>query len=291
MDLARDALGYDWSQLFDFSMRHLSSAVGDAAHALRHPRSAAADVFETSEAIAHFVEPVSDTLSPVMTERHVKWHYDVLEVPLEELLSAAHAAGTKHNDAFIAGVTAGLRLYHEGHDARVEELRLTMPISIRKPGDPIGGNRITLMRFKVPVGTTDASERMAEIHRRSEEVKADRSVPFTNAIAGALNLLPRSYIGGMLKHVDFVASNVPGIRVPLYLSGARVDRFYGFGPTIGSALNVTLMSYCENCYVAVNIDTGAVPDPDVLMDCLRKGFDEVLAVSGGKGRAALPIMR
>jgi diacylglycerol O-acyltransferase len=130
---------------------------------------------------------------------------------------------------------------------------------------------------------------MAEIHRRSDSVKADRSLPFTNAIAGALNLLPRAYIGGMLKHVDFLASNVPGIRVPLYLAGARVNSFYGFGPTIGAALNVTLMSYCDTCFVGVNIDTGAVPDPNVLMDCLRNGFDEVLAVAGGTGRAVLPI--
>ncbi len=286
--LARDALGYDWSQLFDFSMRHLGSAPGDVAHALRHPRETVTEAVATGEAIAHFVEPVSDTLSPVMTERHLNWHYDVLEFPLADILSAAHAAGAKHNDAFIAGVTAGLRRYHERHDTQVEELRLTMPISIRKPEDPIGGNRITLMRFKVPVDTADPSERMAEIRRRSQSVKADRSLPYTNSIAGALNLLPRSYIGGMLKHVDFLASNVPGIRVPLYLTGARVESFYGFGPTTGAALNLTLMSYDDTCYVGVNIDTGAVPDPDVLMDCLRKGFNEVLAVGGGKGHSVLP---
>jgi diacylglycerol O-acyltransferase / wax synthase len=89
--------------------------------------------------------------------------------------------------------------------------------------------------------------------------------------------------------MDFLASNVPGIRSPLYLAGARIDSFYGFGPTIGAALNVTLMSYCDTCYVGVNIDTGAISDPDVLMDCLRNGFDEVLAVGGGTGRAVLPI--
>jgi diacylglycerol O-acyltransferase / wax synthase len=205
------------------------------------------------------------------------------------MLGAAHDAGAKHNDAFIAAVTGGLRYYHERHDAQVEELRPTMPISIRKTNDPIGGNRITLMRFKLPVDVAEPSKRMAEIHRRCDSVKADRSLPFTNAIAGALNLLPRAYIGGMLKHVDFLASDVPGIRVPLYLAGARVDSFYGFGPTVGAALNVTLMSYCDTCYVGVNIDTGAVPDPDVLMDCLRNGFDEVLAVGGGTGRAVLPV--
>ena len=62
------------------------------------------------------------------------------------------------------------------------------------------------------------------------------------------------------------------------LAGAEVDSFYGFGPTIGAALNVTLMSYRGTCDVGVNIDTGAVPDPDVMMECLRQGFDEVLAV-------------
>ena len=288
VDLARDALGHNWSQLVDFSRRRLSSAVGDVAHGLRHPRETVTDGVATGQSIARFVAPVSDTLSPLMTERHPAWHFGVLEFPLGEMLRAAHTAAARHNDAFLAGIAAGLRLYHERHGTPIDELRVTMPISIRKPDDPIGGNRITLMRFKVPVGITDPAERMAETRRRCESVKTDRSLPYTNAIAGTLNLLPRAYIGGMLKHIDFVASNVPGVPVPLYLTGARVDRFYGFGPTIGAALNVTLMSYCGTCHVGVNIDTGAVPDPDVLMDCLRSGFDEVLAVAGATGHTVVP---
>ena len=77
--------------------------------------------------------------------------------------------------------------------------------------------------------------------------------------------------------------------MPLYLTGAKVERFYGFGPTIGAALNVTLMSYCGTCCVGINIDTGAVPDPDVMVDCLRDGFDEVLAVGRRSGHATLPV--
>ena len=65
-----------------------------------------------------------------------------------------------HNDAFLSGITAGLRRYHERHGEQVDELRVTMPISIRKEDDPVGGNRITLMRFKVPAGITDPSDRM-----------------------------------------------------------------------------------------------------------------------------------
>ena len=119
-------------------------------------------------------------------------------------------------------------------------------------------------------------------------MKNDRSLPFTNALAGALNLLPRAYVGGMLKHIDFLASNVPGIPVPFYLTGAKVDAFYGFGPTIGAALNVTLMSYCGTCLVGVNMDSGAIPDPDVLMECMGEGFDEILGVVGRPGQVVLP---
>ena len=284
VELVRDALGYDWSRLFDFSKQLLASAPGEVAHAVRHPREAVTETVATGQSVARFLQPVSDTLSPVMTERHLSWHYDILQFPLDGILRAAHAAGAKHNDAFLSAVTAGLRLYHERHGQQVDELRVTMPVSIRKADDPIGGNRITLMRFKVPVSIADPSERMRETHKRCEPVKTDRSLPFTNAMAGTLNLLPRAYVGGMLKHIDFLASNVPGIPTPFYLSGAQVESFYGFGPTIGAALNVTLMSYCGMCFVGINIDTGAIPDPDILMDCMRSGFAEILAVAGQADR-------
>jgi len=288
VDLVRDALGHGWSRLFGFSKDVLTSAPGDAANALRHPRETVTETVATVQSVARFLQPASETLSPVMTERHLTWHYEVLQFPLMDILHAAHAARAKLNDAFLSGATAGLRFYHERHGERVDELRVTMPVSIRKAGDPIGGNRISLLRFKVPVAIADPSERMRKTHDRVEPMKTDRSLPFTDVLAGALNLLPRAYIGGMLKHIDFLASNVPGIPVPLYLSGARVDGFYAFGPTIGAALNITLMSYCGTCFVGINIDTGAVPDPDVLMDCMRDGFDEVLAVAGSSGHVVLP---
>lgn len=288
VDLVRDALGYGWSRLSGFSKELLTSAPGNAANAMRHPRETLSETVATVQSVARFLQPASETLSPVMTERAMSWHYDVLQVPLADLLHAAHQAGASLNDAFLSGVTAGLRMYHERHGERVDELRVTMPVSIRKDGDPIGGNRITLMRFKVPVSITDPGERMRETRDRCEPMKSDRSLPFTNVLAGALNLLPRAYIGGMLKHIDFLASNVPGIPVPLYLSGTRVEGFYAFGPTIGAALNVTLMSYCGTCFVGLNIDRGAVPDPDVLMDCMRDGFDEVLTSAGPTGHVELP---
>ena len=68
----------------------------------------------------------------------------------------------------------------------------------------------------------------------------------------------------MLKHVDFLASNVPGIGFPVYLAGARMTRYVPFGPTIGAAVNITLLSYDGTCEIGVTVDTAAVPDIEVV---------------------------
>ena len=102
----------------------------------------------------------------------------------------------------------------------------------------------------------------------------------TETIAGFLNMMPKGVIGAMLKGVDFLASNVPGVPVPMWLVGCQVMRFFPFGPTAGSAVNITLMSYNGLCCIGVNSDSAAVPDPDVLVDCLRAGFDEVCSLVG-----------
>ena len=57
-----------------------------------------------------------------------------------------------------------------------------------------------------------------------------------------------------------------------------MERLYAFGPPSGAAFNVTLISHCDTCCIGIVIDTTAVPDPDVLCDCLRAGFDEMLSL-------------
>ena len=193
------------------------------------------------------------------------------------------------NDAFVASLTGGLRRYHQLHGKEVGELRITLPISTRQEGDPPGGNRITLERFSVPVGITDPGRRMLVTGERCRAARDDRALPLSNAIAGTLNLLPSGVVGSMLKHIDFLASDVPGVSEPIYLAGALVSGYYVFGPTTGSAVNVTLLSYGPTCCIGFTVDTAAVPDPDDLMECVRQGFEEVLELGGDHRRVELPF--
>ena len=158
------------------------------------------------------------------------------------------------------------------------DLHLTMPISLREEGDEIGGNRITLMRFDVPVGVPDPAQRIRQIHARTGKVRHEKSLPYTQLIAGALNMMPRWYIGSILRHVDFLCSDVPGIPMPVFLGSARVVTQYAFGPTVGAAVNVTLLTYVDTCALGIDVDTGAIPDYDVFSESLVAGFDEVLTL-------------
>jgi len=288
-ELIRESLAYDWHRVFETLRHGLSDALPTAIGVAREPVRSVSDAVATARAIGRFVQPVSDTLSPVMTGRSLGRHLDMIAVDLHGLKHAAGAAGGTLNDAFVASVTGGLRRYHERHGVSVGDLRITLPISIRKEEDPAEGNRITLERFKVPVGVADPVKRMRLTGERCRAARDDRALPLTNAIAGTLNLLPSAVVGGMLKHIDFLASNVPGINIPIYLGGAPVSGYYAFGPTTGSSVNVTLLTYNGTCCVGFTIDTAAVPDYDVLMECFREGFEEVLDLGGEHQAADLPL--
>lgn len=284
-----ETIGHDWARLLHAVGDQVGGAPATAMRMARHPLRTAADAVEIAQSIGRTVAPVSDTRSPIMTRRSLRRRLDIVTVGLTDLKRSAAVAGGSVNDGFLAAITGGLRRYHDVHAVTSDELRVTLPISIRRDGDPPASNRITLQRFALPLFPEDPAARIQAIGRRCRAARGERSLPHTNAIAGALNLLPPGVIGGMLKHVDFLASNVPGIDVPLYLGGARVTSHVAFGPTIGAALNATLLSYDGTCFVGITADEAAVPDTDVLLTHLAEGFDEVLTLAGRGATARLPV--
>jgi len=277
-----DALRYD----LDLVRQAVSGVAGTAAKlpfiaadAIRHPLRTVAGAGEMAASVYRTMRPVAETGSPLMKERTLVRRLAVHEVSLSKLKAAAHRGGGALNDAFVAGIAGGLRRYHQTHGVQVADLHLTMPISVRTEDDAEGGNHITLARFDVPAGEADPAARIAETRARTTKARNEKSTPYIHIIAGAMNLMPRWYIGSVLRKVDFLASDVPGVPVPVYLAGAKVRIQYAFGPTIGSAVNVTLLTYVDTCALGIDVDTGAIPDFDEFHRCLVAGFDEVLALA------------
>ena len=65
----------------------------------------------------------------------------------------------------------------------------------------------------------------------------------------------------------------------MYLSGAEIQRIIPFGPRVGAATNVTLMSYAGTCYVGINIDPAAVTDTDGLVADVQAELAELAALA------------
>ncbi len=280
----RDTARYDARLAGNALKGTLKMAPKLISNGILRPLDTFSSAAEMAASVYRTVRPVNRTGSPLMTKRSLLRRLGVLEVPFAQLRAAAHVGDGALNDAFVAGVAGGLRRYHEKHGAELGDLHLTMPISLREEGDEMGGNRITVMRFDVPVGTSDPALRIRQIHEKTSKVRHEKSLPYTQWIAGALNMMPRWYIGSILRHVDFLCSDVPGIPVPVFLGGARVVTQYAFGPTVGSAVNVTLLTYVDVCTLGIDVDTGAIPDYDVFFECLVAGFDEVLALGSADAR-------
>ncbi|WP_083884150.1 wax ester/triacylglycerol synthase domain-containing protein [Nocardia higoensis] len=271
-----DIVTWNLSTGYQVARAGLSRAASAARQTLTAPVRAARDGAGLASSLVRFVRPITSTMSPVMTERGQARQLSVLEAPLAAMSAAAHRAQCTLNDAYLAALLLGLRTYHDRHGAPVEQLRITMPISIRTPEDPIGGNRITLARFAVRADIDDPVAMMRAVHTTVEAWRHEQAIPLSNAVAAVLNRLPSMVLAQMLEHVDFVASDVLGSPVPLYLAGAAVEQLHAFGPTLGTAFNATLVSHTGTCYIGLDIDTAAVTDPAEFLECLNNGLHAIL---------------
>ncbi|WP_067813641.1 wax ester/triacylglycerol synthase domain-containing protein [Nocardia inohanensis] len=270
-----DILAWNWSAGTDLVRGGMATALPLARRTVTDPIGLVKEGVALAGSLFRLAHPVTTTLSPLMTRRSLGRELTLLEVPLADLRRSAHRVGCTVNDAFLAATLIGLRAYHDRHGAKVDQLRVAMPISLRRATDPIGGNRITLARFAVPADTTGALDLMRALDHTIEGWKREPALPYSHAVAATFNRLPAGLLTDMFKHVDFVASDVPGSPVHLYFAGAKVERIYPFGPTTGTAFNITLISHVDTCCIGINSDTGAIPDPAQLTDCIAQGMRAV----------------
>lgn len=250
----------------------------------RDPVGATRSIVDTTRSIGRALRPVSEPMSAIMGARSLSTRFDALQCQVDRLKAASKTVDGTLNDAFVAAMLGGLARYHRHHDAMVDELRMTMPINVRKADDQgrTAGNVFAPARFAVPLGIDDPIERMGAVH---ELVQRERGEPAYGRIGqvstGLFSLRPAVFTrltGSMLKAIDFVTSNVPGPRFEVYMAGAKIERNIPFGPLGGAGANLTLYSHGGLAELGVNVDTAAVPDGEIFSEYIQEGIDEVLEV-------------
>jgi len=257
-------------------------AAATALRALSHPDRSAREALRFGGSLRRVLSDPEAGGSPLLRARSLSWRWIALDVEFAPLRAAGKSCGGSVNDAFLAALLGGFRIYHEQLGQPIEAMPIAIPVSVRREGDAEGGNRIAGARLAAPVGIADPAARIAAIGALVRGARSEPALDALGLVAPGLSRLPGPLIsqvaGGLTKHNDLQASNIPGIREDVYLAGAKIEHVYGFGPLPGCASMVTLVSHGSTCCIAVNLDPAAITEPDRFGQCLVDGFAEVLAL-------------
>ncbi len=264
------------------TLRRLADPVGAVRSGVGYARS-----------LGRVLKPPVGTESALLARRSMTMGLGAIDVPFADFKAATKAAGGSLNDGFLAALMGGFRRYHEAMGAEVAEAMPTsLPVSVRKADDPEGGNQIVTVRIAGPLAERDPVQRIARIRELVGGSRTEPAATVVEVVAPALARLPGTVLaqvtGQMTKHNDVMASCVPGLGDGFYLAGAAVERFYGYGPLAGGATLITFVTHGGVGCVGVGYDAASVTEPQIFLNCLVEGFDEVLALKPG---SAKPVLR
>lgn len=220
--------------------------------------------------------------SGLFKRRSLSWRFDGIELPLSDLKAAAKAAHGSLNDVFLAGLIGGFSRYHREMGVSLKAMPVGFPISLRTENDPMGGNKFAGSQYAAPLDIDDPIERVRHIQRFVRDTRAEAALDIMIRMMPVVTRLPLAAITAMTadftKAQDAQISNVPGIAHPVYMAGAEVTHFWPFAPVPGCGMMIVLMSHNGRCCIAINSDQAAVTEPDLLIECLRAGLDEIVAL-------------
>ena len=281
VELTRSGLRRLPLSLAGFAARRVTRAIGDVRDAVQAPSETVGRAVKSVSAIRRMAPGGVAAPSPLLARRSVNRRFEAMKFPLNDLRLPAKAHGFSVNDAYVAGISGALRLYHEHFGVPVDVVPLGMPINIRAADAAgRGANEWSAATLPAPVGIADPVARMQRVRELVLTARSDAGMNAAAMIAPITNWLPNAIISSMQPNlgIDVQASSVPGHPKPRHLAGARIVQSIPMGPAPGVALMVTMISMAGECHVGINYDTASITDPDVFRDCLERGFAEVFDV-------------
>ena len=240
-----------------------------------------ADAVAAVDALRRQVVIADPHRSPLLAPRSIGMRFDTLSVPLSTVKAAGKRLGCSVNDVFVTAVAGALGAYHDRMGEPCDELRMAMPVNLRGEGADEPGNNFSPTRLVVPTGPKDPVERLERVRRVISGARDDPGVTATWSMARLVAPLPTAMLVTLARSqartIDFVASNLRGSPVDLYLGGARLEGNFPMGPRAGCAVNVTTLSYRDSLDIGLNSDPAAISDPEALVTLLDESFADLVA--------------
>jgi len=244
---------------------------------------------DTLRGVVGQLTDVEPARSPLWTTRSLRRRVEVLRAPFLATRDAARALGGTLNTALLCAAADAAGRYHRELGSPIDELRASMAISTRK-SDGEAPNAFSLARMLVPTAPMPVRDRFTAVHEATVAAADDSAGALVGAAASLATSLPTGLITRIARlqsqTIDFATSNVKGTPIPVYVAGAEIVANYPVGPLGGVAFNLTLLSHVGSLDMGLNIDAGAVSEPELLRESLHRAFDDlVIAAAPKKGRA------
>jgi WS/DGAT/MGAT family acyltransferase len=280
MDLTRQRAGQLPFQLGQAAFSAIGAAAGTSGRFLRAPRSTVTGALGYVRSLRRTLAP-GPAPSPLLARRGLRRHYGTVGGPAAELRAAAKRMDCSFNDVYVAVLCGGLGRYHERMGMPVKSLPLAMPVSVRRPEDPLDSNRFAAVRIEAPLAVTDPAERAQLIGEQVRRARAEPAMTAFNAVAPAASMLPSWLLSSVLAipPSDVQASNIRSWQETRYLGSAALTRTYNFGPLAMSALMSVLVTLGETFDIGLSIDCEAVREPAALVELVGAELDALVTPS------------
>lgn len=204
------------------------------------------------------------------------------------------------NDVILATLTGAIRawLMTRGDAVRAgRRIRALVPMSvIDQELEPTSlGSQVVGHLVDLPIGEVSPVVRLHQVSYALRAHSETGRAVAANRIAGVAGFAPATFhaLGSRVaaqetgSRVNVVVTNVPGPQFPMYLAGARMVESYPVPPLQpGFALAVGVTSYDGAVHYGITADRDALPDVDVLGQCVREALDELLDSASDARRRA-----
>jgi WS/DGAT/MGAT family acyltransferase len=236
--------------------------------------------------------PSPPPVSPLDVEVGQQRRVVTLRTSLDDYREIRQRHGGTVNDVVLTVLAGAFRtwLLTRGEPVTASSaIRTLVPLAIRtddaasRPDSSIAPTVIDL-----PIGEPSAAVRLQHVRYETashgaspESVGAAVMIRLKGFAPATLHAMSTRMVVGLgRRRFSTVVANVPGPQHPMFAAGARMLEVYPVIPlTSGTAVTIGVTSYDGSLYYGFNGDRDAMPDLEVLAQCLEESLAELLGAA------------
>ncbi|REF37552.1 WS/DGAT/MGAT family O-acyltransferase [Thermasporomyces composti] len=224
--------------------------------------------------------------SPLNVSIGAQRRFASVDTSLDDYRAVRRRRGVAINDVVLATIAGALRSWLFTRGVRVVStttVRALVPMSVLT--DDSSRSHVAEYILDLPVGEANPAMRLQQVayatkaHREaSHAVRARALAGMAGFAPPTLHALGARVASSLSRRVfNLVVTNVPGPQTTLYVAGAPMVASYPVVPLAkGQALAIGLTSYKGKVCFGLNADRDAMPDLNVLAQCIPDALTELV---------------